>query len=341
MNSVCLIKNWCDFCFACIITAFLTSCGSNPEQPNLAPTSPSIHSSPTQSDSKVALDVNPDVRQRINTLLGNDQTEEAIALCQAAIGESPDRFELRQFYIEILIRQFDFETATKEIKACMGANIGDQSYLYTCLGRTELAKDNAQQAILAFTKAIECSEEGEEPFELRGDAYMRAQQFELARDDYSTEIANEFQGMAPPTLIIKRIDSLIAVGDISSALDDAHQVVRVTPRDPRAEAVLALLIASTPNDDARNGEQALEIARAAETAWKDKSEGKSMRIEIALAAAYAELGDFKNAVFHQNIAIDSSNEKPSSPMLEQLNCYKSSRPFRFNPAGIKQMREIN
>lgn len=90
---------------------------------------------------------------------------------------------------------------------------------------------------------------------------------------------------------------------------------------------LAWFLATTLGDDCRNGQEAIKLAiRGSElTEWQD------VELVEALAAAYAETGQYELAVEYQEKAIVLSKEKEEGPKPEELRrlyLYRSSRPYR-------------
>jgi Flp pilus assembly protein TadD len=92
---------------------------------------------------------------------------------------------------------------------------------------------------------------------------------------------------------------------------------------------LAWLLAACPNANFRNGAKAVEYAKKAceLSGWKDASTLST------LAAAYAEAGDFDNAVKWQNNYLESDYLKsnPSNDTLEKarqrLSLYQQKKPY--------------
>jgi tetratricopeptide (TPR) repeat protein len=114
-------------------------------------------------------------------------------------------------------------------------------------------------------------------------------------------------------------------GKWAEALEDYDAVVRagpvlVSPIVSRR----AWLLATCPDDKIRNGERALADAKAA------YGEQKSFESAEALAAAYAETGDFERAVKAQEEAIKFYREEAVlEPKIEaRLALYRDKKPYR-------------
>jgi tetratricopeptide (TPR) repeat protein len=92
-----------------------------------------------------------------------------------------------------------------------------------------------------------------------------------------------------------------------------------------AYAYLAMLRATCPDQQFRDGKQALDLAQKA----LQLDGGKIGESYAALAAAHAELGDFKQAVQMQNKAIELFHDALEKRIAqERLQVYQSGKPWR-------------
>ena len=83
---------------------------------------------------------------------------------------------------------------------------------------------------------------------------------------------------------------------------------------------LAWVLATAPDDSVRDGNRAVKFAkRALQMAPSHPS------IAGTLAAAYAEAGDFENAIKYQSIVIKSS---PTVEFRARLKLYQQGKPLR-------------
>ena len=102
--------------------------------------------------------------------------------------------------------------------------------------------------------------------------------------------------------------------------------------DADGQNSLAWLLASCPEDGLRNGSLAVTYARKAceQTGWKDAD------CIDTLAAAYAEAGQFANAIKCQRKAMEDPGFRESSgkEARARLELYKAGRPYREKAAGV-------
>ena len=117
-------------------------------------------------------------------------------------------------------------------------------------------------------------------------------------------------------------------GGLDKDITDFTEAIRLTPNYTVAYNNLAWLIATCPHSEFRNGPKAVEYAnKACElTGWRDA------RAVSTLAAAYAEVGDFQNALEQQEKAIALlTKDSDQQVMRERLEFYKAGKPYRDMP----------
>jgi tetratricopeptide (TPR) repeat protein len=106
------------------------------------------------------------------------------------------------------------------------------------------------------------------------------------------------------------------------------EAIRLDPRVGPAYNNLAWIFGTCPNAAFRNGPKAVEYAKQAceLTAWKEAS------FLDTLAAAYAESGNFEEAIKWQEKVIDLTNDEEAKAGLRtRLALYKEGKPFRDEP----------
>jgi Zn-dependent protease len=121
-------------------------------------------------------------------------------------------------------------------------------------------------------------------------------------------------------------------GNWRRATDDYREALRIQPTHANARNNLAWLLATCPDAEFRNGQEAVALATAAcsATGWNNAT------LFGTLAASYAEVGDFARAMNWQNRAIaDPTFRKMygEDAVAERLRLYQQGLPYRMPMQG--------
>ncbi len=126
--------------------------------------------------------------------------------------------------------------------------------------------------------------------------------------------------------------TLYSQGKTADAVTHWGEVIRLQPKNASALRKMAWVLATCPEQSVRNGAAALELAQRAE----QLSDGKDARIFDALAAAYAELGRFADALPAARraleLAMQSNESAEAMAVRNRIALFESGKPFR-EPQG--------
>jgi predicted Zn-dependent protease len=112
-----------------------------------------------------------------------------------------------------------------------------------------------------------------------------------------------------------------------AALEHLREAARLKPQWTPASRRLAWILATHPAPSIRNGAEALRFAVNATTPESNDLAGLD-----TLAAAYAELGDFSNAVATAQLALTRAQTNAAlGPLKERLQLYQADKPYRERP----------
>ena len=230
---------------------------------------------------------------------------------------------------------------------------------YNNRGSTWLQKGDVEKALADFTEAIRLDPKLALPYINRGYASQSKEDLEKAIEDYTHAIRLEptsartyhnrgftwalkgdlDNGIKDYTEAI-RLDPKFAMsynnrgfawftnGNLANAIEDYDRALRLDPTAALPYNNLAWLMATCHVPDFRNGPKAIEYARKAceLTEWQDAN------MVNTLAAAYAEAGEFQNALEQQEKAIAlSTADADKRAMLDRLELYKTGKAFRDDP----------
>ncbi len=116
-----------------------------------------------------------------------------------------------------------------------------------------------------------------------------------------------------------------AHGDYAKAIADDQEVLRLDEGHARAHNGLAWILATCPDDALRNGSEAVKHALKG----YELGCGESLAYVGTLAAAYAEAGNFPEAVRWAKMFLDSDPPKENiAPARGRLKLFEQGQPYR-------------
>jgi tetratricopeptide (TPR) repeat protein len=121
-----------------------------------------------------------------------------------------------------------------------------------------------------------------------------------------------------------RADSFLNQGKQAEAIHDYEDALKSEPKDSGVLNNLAWVLATSPEDELRNGKRAIELAKLA----CEVTEYKQAHILSTLAASYAETGDFETAITWSEKAVELGAEALKGQLAKELESYQSQKPWR-------------
>lgn len=244
------------------------------------------------ADIDKALDIAPDdssarvLRARVHQQAGD--TEKALADLETVLRDEPDLPGALELRGLIAAEQGDYEAAIRDFRRLVAKN-PDDAVLVTQLGTLYLAAKQPREAIRRFTRALEIDEEN----------------FPSRRG---------------------RSDAEISIGDHKAARADLEKALELRPDDSGVLNNLAWLLATSPDDDLRDGKRAIALAAKA----CEKTEWKQAHIVSTLAAGHAEAGDFAAAQKFSRQAVELGDDTADvkDQLRQELASYEAGKPWR-------------
>ncbi len=136
-------------------------------------------------------------------------------------------------------------------------------------------------------------------------------------------------GLAPQqgVYLTSRAYVWAAQGARDRMMQDLDEGARISPDDDLVWANRAWLLATTPGESLRDGQQAVAAANKA----CELSHWTRASVLDTLAAAHAEIGDFSKAIEWEEkvIALTPASKRPKYE--ERLKLYREGKPFRDHP----------
>jgi tetratricopeptide (TPR) repeat protein len=167
----------------------------------------------------------------------------------------------------------------------------------------------------------------------RGNAHAGAGHTQQALADYDNAIRNVTNSTEGDVIQAR---AYMQKGEYARAAARFDQARRRSPRDDSVLNSFAWFKATCPNASVRNGAEAVQAA----TKGCEISKWKDGDLIDTLAAAYAESGDFVQAIKYQTQALairPFSAPDSLSQMQKRLRSYQAHKPFREEPK-LRQSR---
>ena len=187
-------------------------------------------------------------------------------------------------------------------------------------------KRDYERAMADYNEALRLDPQYAFAYYNRGNAWRNKRDFDRAIADYGEALRiNPQYAFA----YYHRGNAWIDKGDYSRAIADYNEALRLNPQSATVHNSAAWLLASAPVAGVRNGARAVELARKA----ADLSASKDADILDTLAAAYAEAGNFAEAVRWQEKALEFSEfaKNQGDAARKRLELYRKGQPFRQTP----------
>jgi len=176
-------------------------------------------------------------------------------------------------------------------------------------------------AIIDFGDGIRLKPDNAEAYYNRGIAYYLKGDYDKAIADYSEAIRLKPDDVAAYN---NRGIAEGLKGDYGKSMADLREAIRLQPDYVKAYNSLAWLLAVCPDPNVRNGAKAIEYAKKA-------CELSGWKIPVyfdTLASAYAEAGDFDNAIKWENKSLASNASYATLERMGlRLSLYEQKKPY--------------
>lgn len=200
------------------------------------------------------------------------------------------------------------------------------------LGRFLLRVQRYEDALVVYNELIGKRSTDSHLYHNRGVAYLHTGHLEKALNDFNEAITLDPKNAEAYN---SRGVCWFYKGDYEKAVADYAKAIENNPQFTRAYNQLAWTLSVCPNAKIRNGSKAVEMAKKAV-----ELEPSAYHYDT-LAAAYAEAGNFKDAVKIQKRALLMQLTEGRTQALERyterLRFYEAKKPWREkNAAGMRQ-----
>ena len=179
--------------------------------------------------------------------------------------------------------------------------------------------------IAYFTQVIESDSEDGHAYHQRGEALFQKKKYAEAKSDLQAAV--KYGVGANVSIAIDRLGDIYdREGDHKRAAAQFREALRTCRPEQRHIFLtnLGFFLATCPDDDVRDGPEALKLALEANNFWK----GEGPYISASLAAAYAETGNFAEAVAWGEKAAKTSSADDKKQSEARLELYRQKKPYR-------------
>ncbi len=193
---------------------------------------------------------------------------------------------------------------------------------FSLRGKAFADKGELDKAVTDLTEAVRLDPNDALAYQNRGYIYFKKGELESALRDLNEAIRLD------PKLAIaysNRGWTYSRMGEYAKALGDLNEVSRLAPKDGKAYNSLAWLLATCPDTSIRNGTKAVEAAKRA----CDLEAWKSWYCVGTLGAAYAESGNFEQAIKYQKQALNMPGltDSDRADAEKRLVLYQQGKPY--------------
>jgi tetratricopeptide (TPR) repeat protein len=126
-----------------------------------------------------------------------------------------------------------------------------------------------------------------------------------------------------------RADAYLNIGEHAEAVKDFDAALKLNADDTGVLNNYAWVLATSPDDEVRDGRRAVELATKA----VELTDEKEAHILSTLAAAYAETGDFEAARKWSQKSVDMQDPEHADQLSKELASYKENKPWRERQTG--------
>jgi tetratricopeptide (TPR) repeat protein len=221
------------------------------------------------------------------------------------------------------MQQKDYDLAITCFDRCIKENpaeaavYADRAYAFECKGEHD-------KAIADCSQAINLNPKDDQAYNIRGSVYRAKKDYDKAIEDF-TQAIRIVAGEPKVLNYCSRGDCYCDKKDYGRAVADYREAIRIDPKCAYAHNDLAWTLATCPQDGVRIGNLAVEHATQA----CDLSHWRDPNLLDTLAAAYAEVGKFKDAVKWEKKAMalydDAAAVEECRP---RLKLYEAGKAYR-------------
>lgn len=282
-----------------------------------------------------AIEINQDLPMayslRASMYLAEEKDEEALADVTRAIELNPKDTDALRTRARVYFQKEKYDEALKDVDKILTFQDGDIDAIY--LRSFIYAGKEDFEAAIEDMKLLVSQIPGEPLFRnaLAG-LYNSDNQTDKAIELYNESLEEDPEDVRALT---GRADTKLNAGMHAEAVEDYDAALKLEDDDDHALNNLAWLLATSTFEEVRDGQRAIELAtKAAEV-----TDYEEAHILSTLAAAYAETGDFENAIKWSEKSVEIADEgRQLEDLKKELETFKAGKPVRENEAEERKKK---
>jgi tetratricopeptide (TPR) repeat protein len=273
-----------------------------------------------------AIELDPDATgpllQRSRVFAVEGQRDKALADVDRVVEMAPRDQTARLLRARILQQAGETDLALTDVEAVLEQD-GDVPAALELKGLIAAEREDYPEAIRNFRRLVAKNPDDPVLLGQLGMLFLAAKQPREAIRRFTTALeidADSFPSRRG------RSDAEITIGDHKAALADLEKAHALKPEESGVLNNLAWLLATSPDDDLRDADRAIELAKKA----CELTEWKEGHIISTLAAGYAEKGDFETAKKYSRQAVGTGEPAPEvrKQLEAELASYEAAKPWR-------------
>ncbi len=278
-----------------------------------------------------ALEINPDDTQAHNNmgliLAGRGQFDKAIAHYQRALDIEPNDPQCQSNLGAALIARGQPAEAEIHLRKALESMPNDAK-LQSHLGLALAASGRVDEATAHYRRSLEIKPDDAQAHYNLGNALLGKGEADEAIAEYRTalKIRPDYPA-AHGNLGV----ALAASGQPAESIAHYRKALQIKPDSPQIQNNLAWVLATYPEASIRNGAEAVELAQRA----VQHSGGRQPEILNTLAAAYAEMGRFPEALETARRALDGASVRDNTTLANtikaRIKLYQSGSRYYEKP----------
>jgi tetratricopeptide (TPR) repeat protein len=257
-------------------------------------------------------------RARMNT--SQDNLDAALSDLDEALKIDENDIAALLFRAEIYLARDNFKAAREDIDKSL--RVRPNLVLGIMMrSRVNAAEERYEEAIADMESLVEHDPQNVD-FRLQLASYYNAAERPRKAVKLLTALIDEDQDNW--RALRARGDALLSFGQHADAVSDYNKALELNKEDSGLLNNLAWVLATSPEDNLRDGARAIELATKA----CELTEYKQAHILSTLASGYAETGDFETAIKWSTKAVEIGEGEMKKQLQDELQSYQNSKPWR-------------